>query len=136
MTEILAFSGIREPNKLWSKLNFQDLGAVRNLNASIPNPVAGLSTAAQNGFGDFGGLIMSAKSAIIGSLLKDWGSVKYGLSLDLSSATFQENIRKIQEEQPIQPLAQLQKAIQQNRTQLKIRQLKTRQRKEIAVVKT
>ncbi len=119
MTEILAFSGIRRYYDLWSKLNFQDLGAVRNLNASIPDPVAGLSTAAQNGFGDFGGFIMPAKSAMIGSLSKDWGSSDYGPRLALSSEALPENIQQIQVRQPIQSPAQLQEDIQQKKRQLR-----------------
>ena len=118
MTEILAFSGIIEPDKLWSKLNFQNLDAVRNLNASIPDTVAGLSNAAQNGYGGFG-LIMPAKSAIIGSLIRDWGSVKYGPMLDLSSAKFRENIEQIKAERPIKSPAQLQEAIKQKRRELR-----------------
>ena len=73
MASVLAYSGIRDTRNVFSKLNFQDPKDVRNLNASIPNYLAGLSMAATNGYGDFG-VMIDAENAALGSLKKDFGS--------------------------------------------------------------
>ena len=79
MADVLVYSGITpirsgpSYNKVFRKMYFQNTNDVRNLNASIPNYLAGLSTAAENGFGGFG-VIMSAKNALLGSLERDWVS--------------------------------------------------------------
>lgn len=98
MKEILAFSGIREPSNLWSKLNFQNLDEVRNLNASILDTVAELCTVAQFKFGNFG-FFMEAGHALIGSLYRDWGSYRFGNKLDFSNDQSRKNSSQIQKEQ-------------------------------------
>ncbi len=99
MVIVLAYSGIVPKNgdvfNVFRKLNFQNPNDVRNLNASIPNYLAGLFTAAENGFGGFG-VIMSAENALLGSLTRDWGSAKFKKKLDLSSPNYKKNLQQIQ----------------------------------------
>ncbi len=118
----LVYSGIAprlSMDSVFSKLNFQNLKDVRNLNASITNYLAGLSTAAQNGFGRFG-IIMSAKNALLGSLERDWGSVKFREKLNLSSPHYKKNLAEINRQKEVKSFGKLQ--IDINKTANKYRE--------------
>ena len=96
--DVVAFSGIRGDTSFFCrKLNFQNPDYNPNVNAAIIQYLASLSTAAEHGFGSFG-VLMSAKNAMLGSLKRDWGSVRFGKQLDLSSKNYEENLAEIKRE--------------------------------------
>ena len=101
MKYVLVYSGIAI-NRLfiygvYIKMNFQNLGNVRNFNGSIPEDLSNLGTAAENGFGSFG-VFMFGENALLGSLKRDWGSVRFGEQLNLSSKDCEKNFEEIKTE--------------------------------------
>ena len=119
MVDVLVYSGIApglSMDVVFRKMHFQNPKDVRNLNASIPNHLAGLSTAAENGFGEFG-FTMSAENALLGSLERDWGSVRFGEKLNLSSPNYEENLVEINRQIGVKFFGKLQSDIKKTANQ-------------------